>query len=198
LIVAPSLATGADGTARLLISGNDPLLNGKPARDYIDGQIYLVDFRLPGQGNQARSSFDYIVLHVRNSFAAPAQPSWEDIEPILTQYSNLYPIMSQRLVRLSDQADVKRHARLVYFAFSQPITDANHMPVTRDLSLGRRTAILAWLKKILEEGEPALEGVVSAAAPALDNAPPSRVRLDHDGGKTAAARAFTRALGRST
>ena len=64
----PNRTTGADGTAKLPIAADDP----DNPRQYIDGQLYLIDFRLPGQGNQARSGFDYIVTHVRDAYEVPA------------------------------------------------------------------------------------------------------------------------------
>jgi hypothetical protein len=191
--IPQSVTTTADGTAKLAIAADDP---GNP-RGYIDGQLYLIDFRLPGQGNQARSGFDYIVTHVRDTYAVPAEPTWEkDVAPIFTQYGNLYPIMSQQLVNLSDPNDVKRHAKILRLAFAQPMASANHMPVTRDLSDGKRDMILKFLDRVIAGSEPTLEAALQRAAPA---APPGdagpRENVDHPGGKTVAARAFARATG---
>ncbi|HEU4533111.1 MAG TPA: hypothetical protein VFS00_03300, partial [Polyangiaceae bacterium] len=74
----PSVETGAEGTATLTIATRDP---GNP-RGYLDGQLYVIDYRLPGQSNQARSGFDYVVAHVRDAFAVPADPTWKDVEAI--------------------------------------------------------------------------------------------------------------------
>ncbi|ALG74955.1 hypothetical protein VY88_25670 [Azospirillum thiophilum] len=158
------LADG-NGVARLGIATRSP---GNP-RGYIDGQIYLIDYRVPGQSNTARSSFDYIALHVRDDFDVPADPTWDDIAPIMAQYGNLYPIMSKHLVDLGSEASCARHADILHLAFSLPESDPNYMPVTRDLSVYRRDTILAWLAKV-QRGETAVERGVKAVAGAAGGA----------------------------
>ena len=191
--IPSTLATGPDGTAKLPMAADNP----DNPRGYIDGQLYLVDFRLPGQGNQARSAFDYIVTHVRDTYAVPAKPTWEtDVAPIFTQYGNLYPIMSKQLVNLSNPHDVKRHAKILRLAFAQPIESANYMPVTRDLSQAKLDMILRFLDRVIDGGEPTLEAALARPLPAApyDGAGP-RAEIDHPGGKTMAARAFARVTG---
>jgi hypothetical protein len=190
--VPPSVTTGADGTAKLEIEADDP----KNPRKYLDGQLYLIDFRLPGQGNQARSAFDYIVTHVRDVYAVPPDPTWKnDVAPIFTQYANLYPIMSKQLVNLANPNDVKRHAKLLRLAFAQPMASANHMPVTRDLSQAKRDMILKFLDKVIDGHEPTLEAALAQPLPAApyDGARPPE-QIDNVGGKTAAARSFARVV----
>src|SRR5262249_4050871 len=144
--IPPSVTTGPDGRATLPIAADNP----NNPRGYIDGQLYLIDYRIPGQGNQARSAFDYIVTHVRDAYTVPDAPTWErDVAPIFTQYGNLYPIMSKQLVNLSNPHDVKRHAKILRLAFAQAIESANHMPVTRDLSRGKSEMILKFLDRII-------------------------------------------------
>jgi len=191
--IPASVITGQDGTAQLPIAADNP----DNPRQYIDGQLYLIDFRLPGQGNQARSAFDYIVTHVRDAYTVPDTPTWEkDVAPIFIQYGNLYPIMSKQLVNLSNPHDVKRHAKILRLAFAQPMASANHMPVTRDLSRGKCEMILRFLDRVIAGGEPTLEAALKRAAPAApyDGAGP-RENVDHPGGKTMAARAFARVTG---
>jgi hypothetical protein len=183
--------TGADGSTPLRFSATDP----GNVRKYIDGQLYLIDFRLPGQGNQARSQFDYIVVHVRQAWPVPAQPSWADVSPILTQYANLYPIMSRQLIDLSNEADVARHAKLLHFAFSRPMDDPNHMPVTRDLSAGKRDTLLKYLDAILAR-ETQVGGLAAPTTPRTSPEPPAGP-VDQPAGKTPAARAFARVTGRA-
>jgi hypothetical protein len=189
LRLAPSVVSEADGTATLDISATDP---GNP-RTYLDGQVYLIDFRVPGQGNQARSSFDYIVVHVRDAFTAPPDPTWSDIAPIMKQYANLYPVMSRGLFDLSEQTDVDRHAKQLHVAFSAPIEDPNHMPVTRDLSQAKREMILTYLQAVIAAAGPATR---AGTAPATPRAAPERPTeaTDSEGGKTTAAREFLRAM----
>lgn len=192
LRVPKGVETLDDGTATLIINATDP---GNP-RKYLDGQIYLVDFRMPGQGNQARSAFDYIVVHVRDAFVAPQDPQWADIKPIMTQYANLYPVMSRGLFDLKQKEVVDRHAKVLRFAFSRPIDDPNHMPVTRDLSDGKRTMILRYLDAVIAKEEATTPGAMPA--PTAPRALPEQPRgpIDHLGGKTTAARQFVRATGR--
>jgi hypothetical protein len=191
--IPSAVTTGADGTAKLQMAADNP----DNPRKYIDGQLYLVDFRLPGQGNQARSPFDYIVTHVRDAYIIPAEPTWEaDVAPIFTQYGNLYPIMSKQLVNLANPHDVKRHAKILRFAFAQPVASANYMPVTRDLSQAKRDMILRFLDRVIAGGEPTLEAALARPLPAApyDGAGP-RADIDHPGGKTMAARNFARVTG---
>ena len=179
---------------------------GNP-RGYIDGQVYLIDYRIPGQSNTARSSFDYIALHVRDDFDVPADPTWDDIAPIMTQYGNLYPIMSKHLVDLGSEASCARHADILHLAFSLPETDPNYMPVTRDLSVYKRRTILAWLEKV-QRGETAVQARAhQAAAPALRTGPsgaaPAKAATATPDqptaadGKTQFAKTFARAATRS-
>jgi hypothetical protein len=196
LKLPPAVTTGADGTATLPMTAEDP---GNP-RKYIDGQLYIVDFRLSGQGNQARSMFDYIVAHVRDAYSIPAQPTWkDDVKPIFTQYGNLYPVMSKQLVNLANPHDIKRHAKILHLAFAQPMSSPNHMPVTRDLSQAKREMILKFLDQVITGGETTLE---AALAQQSHQKSPSQDRpienVDHPGGKTMAALGFTRVIGTST
>jgi hypothetical protein len=191
--IPSSVTTRPDGRATLSISADNP----NNPRGYIDGQLYLIDFRIPGQGNQARSAFDYIVTHVRDAYTVPAAPTWEhDVAPIFTQYGNLYPIMSKQLVNLSNPHDVKRHAKLLRLAFAQPMENANYMPVTRDMSRRKQEMILKFLDRIIAGEEPTLEAALARVSPSAPPRPAaSPPVVDHPGGKTAAARSFARATG---
>jgi hypothetical protein len=194
LKIAPHAQTDHCGRAKLPLEAEDP----KKPRKYIDGQLYLVDFRLPGQSDQARSMFDYIIVHVRDAYPVPETPTWErDVAPIFTQYANLYPIMSQQLVDLADPRDVKRHAKILRLAFDQPMSSPNHMPVTRDLSQGKREMILKFLDQVVLGEEPTLEAAVAAAAtPEKRPAAPAKSEdVAHSGGKTVAAQNFATATG---
>ena len=50
-----------------------------------------------------------------------------------------------RFLDLSDLDSVKKNLRLLQLAFGLDPTDPNSMPVTRDLSKQKRTAIVSWL-----------------------------------------------------
>jgi hypothetical protein len=141
----PSAVTVENGAATVVLTAGDP---GNP-RGYIDGQVYLVDYRLPGQGNSSRQPFDYVVIHVRDAYEPPETPSWEaDVKPVLTQFANLYPIMSRGFIDLADEAAVRQNRDLLTLSFTRPMTDPNHMPVTRDLSEAKRRMLLTWLSSL--------------------------------------------------
>jgi hypothetical protein len=178
----PSIVTDADGRAELPLTVRDP---GRPRR-YLDGQVYVITYSLDGQSREQRHRFDLVVLHVRDAYAAPARPTWvDDVRPVLAQYGNLYPVMSRRLVDLGDYDAVREHATTIELAFSRPLGDPNHMPVTRELSEARRAMLLAWLRDRNGSGErrllhgprpgvaagpaaPAHRAVVAAAPPSGD------------------------------
>lgn len=89
-----------------------------------------------------------ISIHLRSYFEVPENPTWSDIEEMMIQYSNLYPVMSKYVVDLSDEAAIKERKDLLIFAFSQDIEDPLYMPATRDLSEAKRITILKWLRSL--------------------------------------------------
>ncbi|KAA0572602.1 hypothetical protein [Azospirillum sp. Sh1] len=181
-----TIVADEDGVARLDISTTSP---GNP-RGYIDGQVYLIDYRIPGQSNTARSLFDYIALHVRDDFDVPADPTWDDIAPIMKQYGHLYPIMSKHLVDLGSEASCARHADILHLAFSLPETDPNYMPVTRDLSIYKRKTILAWLEKV-QRGETAVKAKAHQAFTAASGGGGPALRTGPSGAAPAKAATAT-------
>lgn len=190
-----SLAAGTDGTAVLQIQATPP----NNPRGYIDGQLYNITYQQAGQSRSAFGPFEVIAIHLRDAYPVPATPTWEaDIKPIFTQYGNLYPIMSKRLVRLADPASVYEHRNLLTLAFSLDIDDPNYMPVTRDLSQGKRETILKWLAAI--EQDTAFMALVSAAPAAVSAAPTATAQGDgeaSEGGKTTFARSLARSRARA-
>lgn len=72
---------------------------------------------------------------------------WDvDVQPILQQYENLYPVM-KNLMKLGDYDDVTepRNVHLLTMSMSLDINHPSYMPVTRDLSPTKRRMILDWL-----------------------------------------------------
>ena len=135
-------ATGTDGRSSVTITTSDP---GNPRR-YVDGQLYQFNVGLSGAEQLRECPFDAISLVVFDAYDVPDAPTWFDhVAPILTQYGNLYPIMSQRLVRLGDYASVKSNRELLRLVFGLDVGDPNYMPVSRDLSTPKRTTLLRWL-----------------------------------------------------
>ena len=100
---------------------------------------------------------NYISVLVFDKKVIPDNPTWyQDIQPLFTQYGNLYPIMSQYVVDLTDYDAVVERLSILQLAFSLPIEDPNHMPVTRDLGAGDRDTILKWLCSRGPDGKPLL------------------------------------------
>lgn len=142
------LTTDARGQATLTYWARDP---GCP-RQYIDGQIFWVNYALAATGQSPMPTFEVVAVHVRDAFTPPATPSWEsDIAPILAQFGNLYPIMSEGLFSFSNYEAVAANARLLYLAFTRDLDDPEYMPATRDLSAGKRRMLVNWLAGFLLE-----------------------------------------------
>ena len=159
----PALTTDTHGKAALTITAGR--LNPQFPRTYIDGQLYGIGYQLTQRPAGSLDNFwNFISVLVFSPFQAPAKPAWfPDIQPILKQYGNLYPIMSKHLVDLGDYDSVVAHLKILELAFSLPIEDPNHMPVTRDLSDAKRDMIRKWMTTPGADGLP-LKGTPVAAA----------------------------------
>jgi hypothetical protein len=197
------VVTDARGRARLRMRARDP---GRP-RDYIDGQVYALypvleeTTVVPGDPYPF-NQWNFISLLVWSGFAPHEPPTWHgDIQPVLRQYANLYPVMRDFL-DLGDYESVSAHAKRLAFAFGLDIHDPDSMPVTRDLSAAQRQTILRWLSEPGEDGKPLLGSPPSAGPSTAGSAraaagaraagdPPGGARPGalppHHGGKAAAA-----------
>ena len=149
-----SIRADERGRARLTIT-SAAVGPGNP-RGYLDGQLYGVGFKLADQPEGYHSNpWLFISVLVWGHYGQPAEPTWyRDIQPILQQYGNLYPIMSKHLVDLGDYGSVAAHRGLLQLAFSLPVSDPNYMPVTRDLSSAKRDTLLKWLATSGPDGLP--------------------------------------------
>ena len=167
----PQLQTDGHGKAVLSVvaSAAGP---GIP-RIYIDGQLYGIGYQPAAQPAQAFTNpWNFISILAFSRVDAPDQPTWHaNVQPILQQYGNLYPIMSKHLIDLGNYDSVVKHLKILRLAFSLPVEDANYMPVIRDLSAGKRAIILKWLDNPLK-GEP------SPARAALVPTKPAGVEVD--------------------
>lgn len=188
LAFPPSATTDARGVAHLVVKAGDP---GTPrwfadGADYgIDGQVYgirpaFADPSFSGPVNQ----WDFVSFLVWSGYAMPDPVTWADVQPILQQYANLYPVML-RFLNLADHDQLVANAGLLKLAFSLPISDPNTMPVTRDLSPAKRQAILTWLDNPLP-GEPPQRAVLATDV-ANGAGPASADAFRFQGGKAAAA-----------
>ena len=139
-----NLQTPANGKVTLDITGAAP---GNP-RGYLDGQVYVLPYQLDGLPTSQQYSLDAVFVHLRDEFAIPATPVWDDIVEIMTQFGNLYPLMSRHIVDLANREAVLQHRKILLFAFTQKLEDPLYMPVTRDLSENKRKTIVKWLQSV--------------------------------------------------
>ena len=140
---------------------------GNP-RGYLDGQLYGIGYQWGDQpvGYHANPWLFLSVL-IWDGIDIAAQPTWnQHIRPILQQYGNLYPIMSQHLVDLGDYNSVVANRGLLSLAFSLPVSDPNYMPVTRDLSKAKSQMLLYWLDHPGPDGLPLKGHSVQSSVPA--------------------------------
>ena len=167
----PSVTADAHGYAKLRLTAGAIGLK----RGYIAGQLYGVGYQLATQpAGYVSNPFNFVSVLLYSKKPVPARPTWHaDVRPLLTQYGNLYPIMSKYVVDLRSYESVVSRAAILKMAFSLPIHDPNHMPVTRDLGASDRAIILAWLDSKGPDGLPPRgtappgQGVVeSVSAPA--------------------------------
>lgn len=149
-------------------------------RGYIDGQLYLLCYKPTQYPGYSQYQFDQVMNHVYDIFPVPNFPVWNDVQEFMTQYGNLYPIMSRMLVDLSSYSSVVRYRSLLELAFSRPLSDPNYMPVTRDLSDGKRETIIKWLTMKDKNGEYILAPGTASVAPAdpTDPCPSCEIDLD--------------------
>jgi hypothetical protein len=100
-----------------------------------------------------------LTVLVFNTHDKIANTTWEDVEPWLTQYANLYQAMRVPAIRLdlSIKDQVDRNAAEIFRRLSVSKDDVAYMPVTRDLSEFRRQTILAYLRSVVG-GNPAAPG----------------------------------------
>lgn len=164
--------TDASGWASITLTAGDPglprIADGNPANG-VDGQVYGIGFTASIQGTAAANAgtaFDqsgFVSVLVYSKVDVPAQVAWSDAQWIFQQYSNLYPrphgpdryvpyagrAPLHPVVNLSNEQEVAGFAAMIQRALQLPITDPNHMPVTRDLSAGRRQILLDWVGQVL-------------------------------------------------
>jgi hypothetical protein len=191
-----SISTDANGRAvlDLTASADGP----KNPRGYIAGQLYGIGYQLADQpAGYISNIMNYISVLVFDKKDVPEHPTWyQNIQPLFTQYGNLYPIMSKYVVDLNDYDAVIERLSILKLAFSLPIEDPNHMPVTRDLGKGDRDTILKWLSNPGPGGKPLLGSPptqpVATEAPVTPAEQPPEVEAEplQGAGKTLFIRQF--------
>ncbi|MFT4806196.1 MAG: hypothetical protein ACI9YE_003428 [Psychroserpens sp.] len=146
-----AITTNEKGIGTLELKAGDP---GNP-RDFIDGQIYAINYNLEGDffANCNQSNFISVLVFDSVDPKIIAAPTWADLQPVMQLFSNLYPIMSKGIFKLAQREVVDEHAKILKFVFAKDVSDSNYMPVTRDLSKDKQQMILTYLTKVLEEKE---------------------------------------------
>lgn len=141
-----SVTTDQNGRASFTMSASDP---GNP-RGFIDGQVYAVRYTWNGNAQEFSDPNDFVSVLVFDSYPQNANPSWQDIAPILTQYARLYPYMYSQ-VKLDEYAIVSSDAAAMIGVLSLSEHDPRYMPVTRDLSRDKKDLLLTWLKNLAND-----------------------------------------------
>jgi len=153
---ASAMTTDSNGFAALAFTAS-AAGPGLP-RGYLKGQLYGIAYQLAAQpSGYVSNPLNYVSILTFSKKDVPEHPTWyADIQYLFTQYGNLYPIMGRYVVNLADYAAVVSRIQILTLAFSLPMGDANHMPVTRDLGPGDRATILKWLNTKGPDGLPPL------------------------------------------
>jgi hypothetical protein len=145
--------TDAGGRAELRITGTDP---GNP-RKILDGVAVQVPY---GFAQRPTEPEGRLSIRVFDLHRAPANPTWaRDVQPIFRQYANLFPVMHS-VFDLDNYHHVVRHKVYIRRTMLADRGSPNHMPVTRDLSPGKRDMIVKWLDT---EPEPPVLDITSRA-----------------------------------
>ncbi|MGC0151439.1 hypothetical protein ACPRNU_03125 [Chromobacterium vaccinii] len=147
-------APRTDGYGRLKLTVSGPQALGYP-RGYLDGQLFNYNYNFDKTSTNGaptvQQMFDQYAIVVRSSYAAPTPVGWNDVQPILQQYANLYPVMSQGLFDFSQQEQADANAFILKFVLDKPDDDPDQMPVTRDLSSSKRRALVNYFDQVLQQ-----------------------------------------------
>ena len=186
-LFAPNrIDTDEHGRAILELRASDPgrprrIINGKTYP--VDGQVYQIRYSpfgspgLPDARGSGLGPYDAAYVHVREGLGVPDDPEWKhDVHPILSDYAQLYPVMSRHLFDIADPQQLLQHLPQLLMAFERDIHDANYMPVTRDLSAAKRRVIMNWLT----QARSSYRGSIDEGKEDADGAPRAKVSNQHD------------------
>ncbi|WP_445989870.1 hypothetical protein ACSVCE_00325 [Chromobacterium haemolyticum] len=173
-----------DQAGRAAITLHGPESFGTP-REYMDGQLFTLSYNLAGSDPALQQHYDNLAVVVFSSFPQPGQdidldnPRWEDVQPILQQYANLYPVMSQGLFDFSKQAVADASAFIMRFVFDKPIEDPDQMPVTRDLSASKRRMLINYFQNVIDRTGKTFDRqlMYGKRCPLRQSAPPSQADI---------------------
>ena len=132
--------------------GSTEILHSLP----IDGQVYHFCYYVTpnsmatGGCKENPKIFSEVLSFLSFSTMKYERPyTWVDhVSPIFTQVYHLHYIM-RTILDLSNYTEVTLpyNIKLLQLSLTQDISDANYMPVTRDLSPTKKDMILEWLNK---------------------------------------------------
>jgi hypothetical protein len=150
---ATSVKTGADGKAVVTLTAGDP--RRARAKEGLDGQVYAVSWSVGGAAASAHPDpWDALSVRVFDRYPDVAQPVWYDhVAPILSEYRKLYPVMANFL-DLGSFESVTAQLQMVAMTCNLPLTDPEHMPVTRDLSRAKHAMLARWFADPVEGTPP--------------------------------------------
>jgi hypothetical protein len=135
--VPDAVVTDAEGRARLEITAGTTT-----AVPHIEGTVASIRY---GPRDRPADPDGGISVLVFDDYVAPERPTWNrDVWPIFQQYANLYPVM-KGLFDLGNYNSVVQQQVYIKRTLSAPVDSPHHMPVSRDLSPGKRDMILKWL-----------------------------------------------------
>ena len=168
IVESMTAVTDSEGVAKFTFTGGSVPYPRKSS-DYtepldIDGQVYRFMYNVTPIGVSCQGSiYEKFINHelafgtcindisflVWSEFNYTPPYTWVDhIQPILTQYYILYPIM-RTILNMSDFNDINQtqNIQLLNYSMRLDITHPSYMPVTRDLSPVKRDMILEWLEE---------------------------------------------------
>ncbi|MBP2471883.1 hypothetical protein JOF53_000755 [Crossiella equi] len=132
------VVTDERGRAAVPFTGHDP---GNP-RGPLDGQLVQPNYGFADRPGVPEGRFS---VRVYDAHPVPERPTWvADVQPILQQYANLFPVMRD-ILDLGNHQHVLTHRSSVRASLLQPLDSPNHMPATRDLSPAKRDVVVRWL-----------------------------------------------------
>jgi hypothetical protein len=143
-----SVTTDADGQAAFSLVASPP---GNP-RGPIDGQMYGVGWTWSEDVLADPNAF--ISVRVLDSVPVPAAPTWwDDVFPILVQYSYLYPKM-QQIIELDDFNTVVQNISVIVQRLTLSPGNPGYMPIERELSRDKLAILLRWAANPIQGKEP--------------------------------------------
>lgn len=143
-----SVTTDENGQAAFTLVASPP---GNP-RGPIDGQMYGVGWTW--SEDVLPDPWAFVSVRVLDSVPIPAAPTWwDDVFPILVQYSYLYPKM-QQILALDDFNTVVQNITVIVQRLTLSPGDPGYMPIERELSRDKLAILLRWTENPIQGTEP--------------------------------------------